>query len=320
MSHTRYFCHQCQNEFIYTDDNASATAPSCPQCSSDFVELITELTFTREERRQRLAAHQIDRLAVGEHLADAASSSISNAGDSAGRGRRRARPVDSSNSEDESSTAEMLFGPNGIFASVIPAMFPLPTEEEDDEDATAAVSTMEAHTAGPTQQGSSSHEEGGGTQGRHRRRRSFGQLMGSVVPHILRYILRLRSPQPESAAEAEAERGREADAREEDRRMRRLPGTIFSFTTGTGERGHARVTVISADEYTCARPHICCSIWTANQTGINEDAYPLETDGTPQSISEMIQQLLGGQFGDYVVGERRFDEIITRLMEEAMNQ
>lgn len=67
-------------------------------------------------------------------------------------------------------------------------------------------------------------------------------------------------------------------------------------------------------------PSPICSVWAANQAATNEDAHPLEADGPPQSISEMLQQLLGGQFGDYVLGDRRFDEIITHLMEEAMNQ
>lgn len=261
MAHTRYFCHQCQNEFTHAGD----TTPSCPQCNSDFVELVTELTFTREERHQRLAAQRATQFPAVEHPDDG-TSSITNAGDSSESGRRRTRPVDGSNViEDESSTTRMLFGPNGIFGRVIPVIFPLPTEEEtDDEYATiAAASTMETHNAGPAEQGRSTdnHEEeegggGDGTQGGHRRRQSFSQLMGSIVPRILRSILHLRPPQPINAAEGGREGGMEASAGGETGRTRRLPGTTFSFTTGTGEQGHARVTVVSADEYTHALSHL----------------------------------------------------------------
>jgi hypothetical protein len=52
---------------------------------------------------------------------------------------------------------------------------------------------------------------------------------------------------------------------------------------------------------------------TEDQSGDQQEAR--ET----MSFADLFHQLLQGQFGDYVTGER-FDDIISRLFEEAMAQ
>lgn len=290
MPHNRYFCHACQQEFEPQDTQTL----QCTHCGSDFVERVTELTFTREERQVR-------------RQQQSASQEVTT--------------TDSDeNGDNEETMDEMLFGPQGIFNTLIPIVVNVDTGRERE-----GINVDENRSNGENTSAPDSVE--GVAQEHATRRESLGHnLVHNVIPRVLRRVLhRHNQPREEqqqvaaSTTDQQAEEGRGGHS--DSTRM-----SHFDFTIPSGRR--ARIAIFTRSGYKShAFNHHHSRGWpaerTANTTGTSEGtATEEQPDGQqqPQSFAEMFHQLLQGQFGDYVTGERRFDDIITRLMEEAMAQ
>lgn len=103
MPHNRYFCHACQEEF----EAQEGQTLQCTHCGSDFVERMTELTFTREERQQR---QQSRRQQEGGISHDNATTD-----------------------GNEEGMEGMLFGPQGILSTFAPVVIDMESGRESRE-------------------------------------------------------------------------------------------------------------------------------------------------------------------------------------------
>lgn len=154
MPHNRYFCHACQQEFEAQDTQSL----QCGHCGSDFVERVTELTFTREERQQSRRQHSQQE-----------------------SGSRDSTPTNINNDADnnEETMDEMLFGPQGIFSTFIPIIVDVDGGRE-----------TEGNNADGNQSNITTNTINEDTQEHETRRESFGHnLVHNIIPRVLRRVL-----------------------------------------------------------------------------------------------------------------------------------
>lgn len=214
MPHNRHFCHACQREFE-AQDNSSL---QCSHCGSDFVEKVTELTFTREERQQ--ARTQQSQARDIHHDDDA----------------------DDTTHDNEQTTEEMLFGSQGLFSTLIPIIIDVDATEEGE-------SRTENHTnTNPTNLSNSD-----GTQGQTRRERFGHNLVHNIIPRVLQRILHRHEQhhnheQQQQHQEEEEEEGIEREGGNNQTNQQGMnhteqpaPLSSFDFTIPSGRRGRIAI-------------------------------------------------------------------------------
>lgn len=271
MPHNRFLCHQCNREFLSTttgigSDNTTI-AVTCPFCGGDFVEQVTELTYTREERhqvmierqRQALAEIEASRRRQAAHVSIDNDNNENNNEDEGPPGRfrgsvalsdgederdvmrepaarrHRRTPLTSSGAEEEEDQRQALM--LDLMDAVTSGLYPSSSAESAGEGETTQ--SGGEHSGGITSQNTSGGEDNqddgeSGTalsRGRRRRRSSISRFFRDTVPRLLRNILHPhRHPQEGDEAVADREHpDDEENGQGQARRRTRPQQYVFSF-------------------------------------------------------------------------------------------